>query len=287
LTFETEKYNPRPETREYLDKVCEIIDSSDVPYTLRGLFYVLLQDPDVSGIKTKNDWRRFKAGMSTARKRGYGSLRPWSLVDETRPVVFGGHGPKPDETGSMFLDAINQIRFSAAHWDHQPIYGEVWTESRGAAAQVAGWFPGITVRGLGGDGSIPENWDATERLYEGILRHQKPPVVFTIGDLDEKGEAIPVSALKIVNKWIDFHHIGLEVAHVRVGLTYRQVLEYEIPDKVEGTGYEWEAVSHLHARRIIGNALGEYIDFQAMAQAQREVDAITETLRAKAISNIG
>ena len=270
-------YKPHKKTAAILDRAYEMVQAVPYPVSSRWLFYRLLQEGFYSD---KNDYiNQWMPVISKARKRFYNGWTPFTLEDDTRQAFILGDG----FTGSLddwIKDYIEIIKDAKNHntksnkWQYQDYYIELWFEARAMYKQFAYYTKNIPLVPMAGQASIPHKWECAKRI-EGI---NKPVIILYFGDLDKGGDDIAGAVETDVMDWC-----SIDFTFVRCGLTMAQVHKYDIPERIEKPGYQWEALTDSAAREIITEAIkpfyrhdgktqGDKVDQQARALLQARLD---------------
>lgn len=237
-------YRPKEEYAKVLDFCWEKLQSIPYKPTLRWLFYRVVQELGWS----KDDYNKFKNNiMSPARKRYYKEWRPDTLIDDTRNIFKRGHG---EYSFNMDLDKVKLQ-------DH---YVQIWFEANAMFQQFHYITKdyGVTLVPFSGSYTIYPKWKVAKILEEAKKRWNKPIVVLYFGDWDDKGRKIPKEALKNIKEWS-----GVDFKVYWCGLTPKQALAHEIPEKLDAKKkgeYQWEALDHKDAEKIITNVLDKFWD---------------------------
>lgn len=260
-------YNPRSEQAAILDRAYELVQSVPYQVSARWLFYGLLQEgvyPDKESYKGK-----FLPLIAKARKEFYKDWRPDTLADDTRIPVVRGDG----FTDEMhWLQAIGQAECTLDKWINQSAYVECWFEAKAMRGQFEYFTKYITLRPFGGDPSIPCKWAIAKEIERAWECYQKPIIIIYFGDLDPKGLIIPESAIADIRNWC-----SVDFAFIRAGLNPGDEKAYNIMENPEKPGtYQWEALTHDTAGRIITRVINDYIDFDSFMTTERQERSITE-----------
>ena len=170
---------------------------------------------------------------------------------------------------------MDQEQYTADKWTTQRNYVELWFEAKAMRGQFAYYTEEIPLMPFGGDVSIPAKWATAARLTRRARNYGKPVVVLYFGDDDPKGQLIPQSALNDIRAWC-----RVPFTYVRVGLNEGQGEEMGIPDNPEKPGtYQWEALDDDQAGRMIQEAVAEYYDADALAEAKGDQEVVTEAFK--------
>ena len=271
------EYKPHPRQREILDRAYDLIQSVPYKVSLRWLFYRLIQE---GYYKRKEDYKvKWTPTCSIARKRFYKNWHPDILADETRhriPVV-GYHRSIQEAVESLPELVSNCTEISLDHFYKQDSYTEIWFEARAMAGQFEYYTKGIDLLPFGGDPSMPFKWSIAKHLEKCASWYNTPINILYFGDLDQKGEQIPQSALKDIEIWCDH-----PFTFVRCGLTREQASRYNLPENFEKPGqYQWEALEDDQAEEIIIQALDGYIDTDIIEAVSDEAQKATEVWQRK------
>ena len=126
-----------------------------------------------------------------------------------------------------------------------------------------------------GDPSIPARWNVAEMLADRWNAYGVPVHVVYFGDLDPKGLKIEKSAKADILRWAEELAPAGEFSWTRGGLDAEQVKRFRLPEKVDGKGYQWEALDENQAREIVAAAVEGLIDYDAIEQLEVEEHEIT------------
>lgn len=268
-----QKYQPRQEQAAILDRAMTHIKAVPYRVTARWLFYRLLQD----GIyQEKEDYHgRFLPLAAKARKNFYSEWRPWTLADDTREAIPGGEG---FYTPFDWLEAVRDyLKFEKVKWLNQKHYVEIWFEAAAMVGQFRHYTEEIPLLAFHGDVSIPEKWVTAKRLEKASQQYELPIVVIYFGDDDDKGWAIPQSALADIREWCD-----AEFKFVRGGLNKGDAERLGIPGNPEKpNNYQWEALDDKQAGQLITDTVGHYYSREVLAAVREEEDQVTKKFHDK------
>lgn len=290
-------YQPRAETQRILEEAYYWVDSVPYPVTARWVFYRLLQEGTYDD---KSGYKHLLGILSKARKEFYGSWRPWTLADDTRaPILMQREGyytlkcrgwgfTSEDEWLSKIKSEMN---CPLDRWVQQPIYAEVWFEAAAMQGQFLHYAnENLPLLAFHGDVSIPQKWEAAERLAERFLRLGKAIRIYYFGDLDPKGLAIPESAWGDIYLWtlmiIEKKTSTAAACHAdivfeRIGINKEQVEKLNIPENPERPGtYQWEGLDDDQAASLIGKT-SERLDIDAFETIEGDEDDIGKRFREK------
>jgi len=261
-------YQPRAETQRILEEAYYWINSVPYQVTARWVFYRLLQE---STYDNKAGYKHLLGITSKARKEFYGPWRPWTLADDTRaPILMQREGYYTlkcrgwgfNDEKEWLSKIKTELNCPLDRWREQPIYAEVWFEAGAMQGQFLHYADeNLPLLAFHGDVSIPQKWEAAERLAERHLSLDKPIHVYYFGDLDPKGLTIPDSAWRDIYIWslaiikkkasvnATYH---ADITFERVGINEDQVKELDIPENPERPGtYQWEGLDDGQAASLI------------------------------------
>lgn len=269
-------YQPRAETQRILEEADYWVNSVPYQVTARWLFYRLLQEGTYND---KAGYKHLLSILSKARKEFYDTWRPWTLADDTRaPVLMQREGYYTLKCrGWGFADGnewLNHVRTELNcpldRWTQQSIYAEVWFEAAAMQGQFLHYAnENLPLLAFHGDVSIPQKWEAAQRLAERFLSLGKPIHIYYFGDLDPKGLTIPDSAWHDIYIWTlaiikkkasasKAYHA--DIIFERVGINQDQVEQLDMPENPERPGtYQWEGLDDNQAASLI-NKTSEQLD---------------------------
>lgn len=179
-----------------------IVESYDIPVTLRQLFYRLVMElliPNADG-----PYKRLSE--LTAALRRTGEFPP--LFDRGRKVLQPVYFDSPGDA----MDAlIGQYRLDRTQ--HQDTSIWLGVEKNALAGLMEAWFGdlGVPVLPLGGYSS--ESLDRVVRAS--VERDGRPAVLIVAGDFDPSGMDISRSFIEMTNCWDDTIRIGLDDQQVQ------------------------------------------------------------------------
>lgn len=261
-------YNPRAETQRILEEAYYWVNSVPYQVTARWVFYRLLQEGTYND---KAGYKHLLGILSKARKQFYGSWRPWTLADDTRaPILMQREGYYTLHCRGWgfisekdWLSRIkSEINCPLDRWTEQPIYAEVWFEAAAMQGQFLHYAnENLPLLAFHGDVSIPQKWQAAERLAGRFLSLDKPVHIYYCGDLDAKGLTIPESAWSDIYTWCraiitekasanTAYHADIKFE--RLGINEGQAEDLSIPENPERPGtYQWEGLDDGQAASLI------------------------------------
>ncbi len=259
-------YKPQSGQEKILAKAYELVQSVPYQVSARWLFYGLLQAgvyPDKDSYKGK-----FLPLIAKARKQFYKDWRPDTLADDTRNPVIRGDGFVDEQ---HWLEAVGRAECTLNKWQDQPYYVEAWFEAKAMKGQFEHFTEHITLRPFGGDVSIPAKWQIAKDLEEAWGRYGHPIIILYFGDLDPKGLTIPKSAIADIRKWCE-----VDFTFTRAGLNPGDEVKYNIMENPEKPGtFQWEALDHDTAGRVIQNAIYPYIDHRQFEETEHRERDVT------------
>lgn len=235
-----------------------------VPYkvSMRWLFYRLLQD---GYYKSKRDYKDNAVKLfARARHTGQGEWRPDTLEDEGREYIIrsGGCRDREEAIGLMRQNVMDSAGVVYDHFVNQKNYVEVWYEAAAMTAQFEHYTQGVDLVPMAGSASIPFKWKIAKRLEAAAARYGKPIRVVYFGDDDPAGHMILGVVEKDVRRWCD-----IDFSVTWCGLTAEQAALYNVPESVEGKGFQWEALDDAAAGEIIISSVSRYIDLSIVNEA--------------------
>jgi len=263
-----------PRTIRLLDTALICVRSVDYKVSLRWVFYRLM---NILGL-TKKDYSSFKSAASMARKRRIRGWHPSTLADESRSIYYANQGYSSIHD---WVDAVKKgIACNLDKHIGQKNRVIVCFEAKAMLEQfkryTAPYY--VDLVPFGGDLSIPIKQEIAD-LVTRLAKGGKPVILCYFGDLDRKGEQIPLSAMVDIRKWT-----SCAFNYVRIGLDRDHVAEYHIPENPEKPGeYQWEALPDEAAAKLITNALEKYLDLnkiRRIIEVERKAEAyLAEYLR--------
>lgn len=269
-------WNPKQESLDLLADVKEILtqERAELPVTARYLFYKLVA---LKGFpKTENDYGRLCNMLVKARRA---QMIPFSSIRDDKANTAGGdYGYDSVED---FWETLRESGkgYSRLAREGQPIHIELWSEGNSPVptlARAAREF-GVPVTGTGGFPGVT----LVHRLATQIVQRDIPTVWLHIGDYDPSGESIFDSMKADVYSFVvgqlmpDFDNYEEAIAAARekfraerIGLTWDQVLDYEIetapPKKSDTRSRRWEEEGRFESAQL------EAVDAQLLKQWVRE-----------------
>lgn len=269
-------YSPNATNKLILDSALSHIESVPYKVSLRWVFYRLLQDGLYS---SKEDYSKWKALSSTARKKFYSRWYPATLSDDTRAIIYRNGGYENEETlrENYFEDLMKNTPVFLDHFTEQKEMVFICFEARAMADQFRYYTERINLVPFGGDPSIPLKWEIAKSIESWRRYYEKPIRLLYFGDYDPKGKQISISALKDIIEWCDAF---FEVTNC--GLTRKQAIDYNIPENPEKPGeYQWEALDDTGAADIIREAVYSFVDAEIMNSVEEKEAALTIEFREK------
>ena len=278
------EYAPKPDTEALLARALGYVRETPYRVTARWVFYRLLQD---GSLGEKADYKRLLGYLSKARKAFYNGWTPYTLADDTRgPILlqrtgyYGLHlrGLGFNDTNA-WLEAIKQqLNCPLKRWEGQQYYVEVWFEAAAMQGQFLHYVnENVPLLAFHGDVSIPEKWEAAQRLRRRSRDLNVPVKVLYYGDYDPKGLQIPESAREDVKDFMGFGLVDFEF--IRVGLNDDHPGQYNIPENPERPGtYQWEGLNDDAAQELIAQ-VDDFLDMDAFQQVADKEDNITQRFR--------
>jgi len=244
-------YTPNAKSRQILARAIEHIRGVPYRVTARWLFYRLYQEGLYAGKTDYNN--RFLPLLSRARHNLYGEWHPDTLADDTRKAIERGGG---FATPGDWADAMRKrAHCGLSKWAGQENYVELWFEAKAMRGQFEHYTEHITLRPFGGQPSIPYKWDIAKALEWADENYGLSIKVLYFGDLDPAGMLIAEVTERDVRKWCD-----AEFEFIRCGLNPGDEIKYNLPDSIEGKGYQWEALTDTDASDIIMSHVDRYVD---------------------------
>jgi hypothetical protein len=230
----------------------------------------------------KKDWAGFKKATARWRKNFETGWKPDTITDSVRDVFFDGFGAISEKRYREMLVADLP---NAGVWARLPFYVEIWFESDAMAQQFLKYVGKpyrITLRPFRGDYTIPMKW-ATAKHLEGIAEAGKKIMILYFGDADQKGEEIPLNALKDIRVWCDG-----DFEFVNCGLTVEQAKSLKLPENFERPGqWQWDALADAQARKIIEDSLAKHVDLDTLNEAIEKSDKDTKKWAARIKKDMG
>ena len=270
-------WKPNSKSKGILDRAWAHIQSVVYAVSLRWVLYRLLDDHTYHG---KGNYKQLCELTAKARKSFFEGWRPNTLADDTREAI--GHetyGDPGAPVGEEIVGLADYLDFRVSHWHYQERYLEIWFEARAMIGQFAHYteqfahYPRqITLRPFGGDPSIDFKWKTAKELEWAASEYGKPITIVYFGDADDKGQQIPVSALKDIREWcnVDFDFI-------HAGLNFEQVQRLQLPEDPERPGkWQWEGLTDEQAGEIITTAIGEYVSQEVIDETHARAMELKE-----------
>ena len=252
-------YKPRRENREMLEAAFEYVRSLPYKTSLRSCFYHVLS----LNLVTKDQYNVFKNATIQARKRKYFRWKPDTFEDETRNVIYRGHGYP---TTLDWVRSFGRTKCNLDKFAHQEFYVMLWFESKAMIGQFDHYTRGyhLSLVPFGGDPSISLKHEIAKHLEAVYLNYKLPIVVLYFGDYDPKGRQIPESAVKDIREWC-----SESFEFIRVGLNIDQVNQFNLIENFDKPGtYQWEALPDKQAGDLIISAVHGYIDMEKIKRVE-------------------
>ncbi len=289
-------YTPTKDVAQILKWARSEIEAVPYEVTTRWVFYQVYQQYGVP----KELYRKFLKWTSRARKGFWDGWSPTTLADDTREIADRGGGyDDADEWVESFLD--DECLLSTEMRQRNIVL--VLFEAAAMRRQFDYYLAPLRVATapFQGDASIRHKWEIAkrlERLHEKFP--DKPIRVLYFGDLDPKGEEIPVNALRDIWSWFEADDIEGDTLHAtanlegtqvwrtsdgkfewrRVGLNRPQIPRLRIRENPEKPGtYQWEALNDEQARTMILDAVRTVWDAGVIAAIESEENATTARFR--------
>ena len=209
-----------------------------------------------------------EAGVSRVQRRVLAMRRsgdlPYSwIADGTR------YHMKPT-TFSSADDALNDLASSYRKmlWNEQGVHVEVWVEKDAITSVISQvtrqWDVGIYIaRGFPSETFLYETAQA-------IIHDDKPAVIYQLGDHDPSG----LLAWKQTKAKLQQFAPDVDMVFERIAVTPEQIVEYNLPTRptkkskhsanFEGDSVEVDAMPSHVLRRLVGDAIEEWIDDDAL-----------------------
>jgi len=192
-----------------LERGAEIVRASRLPMALRRLFYVLCEEGLIPNTKSAYS----TLSRKSAKAREDGSFP--DLYDYTRKIHRLLTFSDPEKASRWFAEEV----YRRDRTEMMDVTIVPCTEKRGFAPWLTDRFQerGLPVLELGGYASK----DYVDRAKRLVAEYDRPAVLIYSGDFDPEGEDIERDWLRRTACWDKV---------IRVALTEKQVLEYNLPE---------------------------------------------------------
>jgi hypothetical protein len=206
-----------------ISRVNQIINSYDVPLTLRQIYYRLVAAGDIQN--TRSCYNALSSQTTKARENG--QIDDRRMTDRSRRIDDVSFDSPED-----FLDACLHTlksKYVRRYWDSQSVYCEVWVEKdalSGVLAQAVYEYNTI-VAPAKGYSSYTYLRDAADRIKR-YCKSGKVANILYFGDHDPSGLDMTRDLQDRLTRYCG------NVTVLRVGLTFNQVKRYNlIPNNVK------------------------------------------------------
>lgn len=258
------------EIKLILDSAMDALSAVPYKVSLRWLFYRLIE---LGYYSEKGDYRHFKDLQARYRKSQKRGWAPDTLVDDTRPVVYRGDGAEGEDEAIQLQ--VETLTATLSHFDEQKYYVEVWFEAEAMSRQFQYYTKGLTLRAFKGDFTIEPKWRTAKELEWSAKRYGLPMVIVYFGDLDDKGQLIPHSAVKDIRKWCEY-----EFHLVIGGLKPEHVDRFKLDPNPDRPGqFQWEALDDTEAQTVIRESISPFVDGDVISAMDERSRMITADIR--------
>ena len=270
---------------DQLDRQIVAVLAEDHPQSIRHVFY-RMTDPRLPEPVEKSDrgYEHIKSRCKLLRRNG---RVPYGWISDTSRQ---GYFTNTYESAADFLEQVNGL-YRANIWSGQPVYCEVWVESRSVAGIVLRDCKELAVSlyPAGGFTSISFAYQAALSINE--EHGGRELVVFYIGDYDPAGVLIDVSLERELRE-----HLNPDVSldFRRIGITSEQIEQYDLPSKPRKEGdrralhinhtVEAEAMPAHIMRRLLRSEIEALLPRNALAVAKAAEQSERAGLRNLAIA---
>ena len=142
------------------------------------------------------------------------------------------------------------------------------------ASQFKHYTKNITLVPFGGMPSIPFKWEIAKGIEEASRFYDLDIKILYFGDYDPAGMTIPETSIVDIRKWCN---VGFDV--IRVGLNEGDGERYGMPENPDKPGtFQWEGLADPDAKRMIQDAVAEWVDLDAMAELEETEQAAAADL---------
>ena len=284
----SKKTKMQKSTIKMLTQALEAIKTVDYPVSLRWIYYRLIDNYGwPKCLKTLN---KLTSATSVARKEEQYGWDPDTLTDETRQIYY------PAGIGISETKWIQNRQKQSCTLDKgKPPRIIVIFEARAMLKQFEKYTAPyhVTLVPLAGDASISLKSELSKLLAEfmyeaekdGTIAPENYTTVLYFGDRDAKGDQIPETARKDIEKFIH-KHINLAPGYmpynwIRCGLSTEQATKLKLTTDPERKGkYQWEALTDPQAREIIEDSLNKYVDLEHIAEVENRETELAASLQA-------
>jgi hypothetical protein len=249
-----------------LDKQIVDVLTTDQPQSVRHIFY-RMTDPRLAEPVEKSElgYRHVQYRLKELRRAGaipYG----W-ITDATRRGYF-------TPTYQDRFDFVRQVSrlYRADLWSDNPVYCEVWTESRSIAGVIEDDCRDLCVSlyPAGGFSSITLAYEAAAQINE--EHNGRDLVILYIGDYDPAGVLIDVALERELREHLDS---AVSLSFRRLGITAEQIARYDLPTKPRKVNdrrslhiaetVEAEAMPAAILRRLLRKTIESFLSPKALA----------------------
>ena len=197
-----------------LNEARAVVESYDIPITLRQLFYLLVAALLIPN--TRKYYQRLSSYTAEARRAEKDKFP--DLIDEGREIIGTGGGDTSPE--DALRDALRDVveYYRRDHTEGQPVSLYLAVEKRGMVSQLTRWFGGrASILGLGGYASQ----SFCDEVVRDVERQDRPAILIIAVDHDPTGPDILRDFVERTGCWKAVH---------QVALTPEQVEQYDLPD---------------------------------------------------------
>lgn len=203
-------------TSDILEHVQKIIDSYEIPLSVRQIFYRLVSMGVIKN--THNQYRRVSTIVTNGRYTGH---IDWDkVIDDTRAVYKTADWNDINDAIKNTLEDYRRDR-----WGDSDYYIELWVEKRTMTNLFYSVTNSYDVRLVvgGGFNSATAIWEAFKRLAVKQFEDKKKIVILYFGDLDPSGWFMSNDVEKRLKEF------DLNFTMERVILNYEHVQKYNLP----------------------------------------------------------
>lgn len=223
----------RAEMDARYDAIQEVVESSAMAQSCRMVFYRCTDRFPGIFAKSEKGYRDVQQALLHLRRE---ERVPYQKVVDLSRAMY-------DYTGYSGLGDVEFVERVAAlyrrdAWGPLGMHGELWVESRGAAATLQGTCRhlGVDLYPSGGFASESFLWAAVQKIIR--LGGVSEVVIGHVGDYDDAGEQIGIDTYNRLNTmldsegWLEYGTLTFE----RIAVTKEQIEIYGLPSKPAKAG---------------------------------------------------
>jgi len=248
--FNPDNYNPRKDTQAWLNWLLERV--KDVPYDVTGrwAFYRILQE---YGFPKGAYHTKFIPRTSDARKAFWNGWTLTTFIDDTREILNPyGHG---FTSVRKWLESQRDKRPLFNVEDDQENVVFVGFEAQAMQSQFQYHLGDyrVCLMPFKGDASIPHKRNISMAIQQAHKVYGKPIKFLYFGDCDRKGDQIPESAMRDIERWAKVAQWPKgDFEYKRIGINPEHIKEFNIPlNPDEPKKFQWEALDEKSAQYLI------------------------------------